>query len=95
MTPNYDKNSNLVPVFVRGLMIEPEMFSAIPDDNLRGCLRILLHLKHRGLKSQERGPNNGLSVEEQLAADLIRFVPVIVFNFPQIVYVFMFPSFYF
>ncbi|XP_021694324.1 uncharacterized protein LOC110674336 [Aedes aegypti] len=75
MTPNYDKNSNLVPVFVRGLMIEPEMFSAIPDDNLRGCLRILLHLKHRGLKSQERGPNNGLSVEEQLAADLIRFVP--------------------
>lgn len=50
-------------------------------DNLRGCLRIMVRLKNRGLKSQARGPNDDLNVEDQLSSDLIRFVPVIVFLF--------------
>ncbi|XP_029713971.2 uncharacterized protein LOC115258094 [Aedes albopictus] len=75
MTPNYDKNSNLIPILARGLMVETEMFAGIQDDNLRGCLRIMVRLKNRSLKSQARGPNDDLNVEDQLSSDLIRFVP--------------------
>ncbi|XP_062554122.1 uncharacterized protein LOC134219416 [Armigeres subalbatus] len=75
ITPNYDRDCMLARVFARGLMFDQDMFVGVQDDNLRGCLRVMVMLTRRGVKHQNKNIDNSLNIEHQLASDLIRFVP--------------------
>ncbi|XP_062551511.1 uncharacterized protein LOC134216681 [Armigeres subalbatus] len=70
---NYNKSSHLKQIFSRGLMLENDNFNAVHDDNLRGCLRILMVLGKRGTR-KPIGVET-LEIEEQIAAPLIRWIP--------------------
>ncbi|XP_055525219.1 uncharacterized protein LOC129718453 [Wyeomyia smithii] len=74
MNPTLDRESNQKKVLVRGLLIENETLATVGDDNLRGCLRILVPLSRKGVKSQ--AGIECLSAEEPIAAPLVRWISI-------------------
>ncbi|XP_055604721.1 uncharacterized protein LOC129752954 [Uranotaenia lowii] len=68
---NANKHANFSNMCLKGLLYKPKSFCRIEDDNLRGLLRIWLHLNFQGIKRKAR---EGDDLEEQLVSSLIKWV---------------------
>ncbi|XP_065080134.1 uncharacterized protein LOC135702982 [Ochlerotatus camptorhynchus] len=72
LMPSYNKESNLKQVFARGLLVNRGTFSTFLDDNVRGCLRILVSLTRRGVRKSSL--EESTDIEAELAAPIIRCI---------------------